>query len=148
MTQLAIHKLVPEEKNYVLATWLKSYVIGEADFLRHLDRSVYWSHHPRLIEAILERSEVIVAHPTSEPSVVAGWMCYEGKTIHYMYVRSSLRRFGVATQLLKESGLDLELDPVFMSHRTKLCNELVGYWYGKKFYAGKFSKIVFNPYQL
>jgi GNAT superfamily N-acetyltransferase len=84
----------------------------------------YYSRHHDVIEQLLDKSVVLVATTNEEPDVILGWACYEQgvgnescglpPVIHYVYVKPSFRKCGIATKLL--DGLDLA--GAFYSHET------------------------------
>lgn len=88
----------------VFATWLRSYRHG-SQFPRHIDEKTYFASHHTVIEQLLERSEVRVAHPVNDSDVILGWSVVEtiaplSVVVHFVYVKPAFRRAGIARQLL------------------------------------------------
>lgn len=100
----------PQERNLVLAGWLRTYV----DQSHGVERSVFFRMCEPLVRELLERSKVIVAHMPDSPSAIYGWMCWERDVLHYVCVKPRWQRLGIATWLLGDFfGM-----PVTYTHRT------------------------------
>jgi hypothetical protein len=91
----------------------------------------YWPGQDRRIERLLKQSTVLVAYFEDVPDEVLGWACFEGDTLHYVYVKAAYRRAGIA------AGLTASLsDKPHHSHPT---NEV-----GRAFMSSIGAQ--FNPY--
>ena len=70
---------------------------------KHITREVYGPAQDRRIDRLVGQSRVLVAFFDEVPDEVLGWACLQGSTLHYVYVRGSYRRRGIASGLV--SGL-------------------------------------------
>lgn len=126
----------------IYATWLRSYR-HSSSFARNVHEGVFFAQHHAIIEALLAQSRVLIATIEEDTSVILGWCCYEpGESVaglevpavvHYVYVKPSFRKSGVASKLLD----GVVIDGAMYTHDT---NHLRGY------IGTKIRKMVFNPY--
>jgi GNAT superfamily N-acetyltransferase len=86
------------DRLYVLNSLVKSY--GESPFAQSLPKSVYRAGHSRLAEHLIARSRVLIACDPSDTGTILGWCATEGDILHFCYVRSAVRRRGIAKKLL------------------------------------------------
>lgn len=119
---LDIRLAEPSDVQFVVGTWIEGYRRGSPWAHRLRDR-VFFRHHQPIIAALLERSEVLVACDQSDPRVIYGDIVYElsspeGPAVHWVYVKKSLRRLGVAAHLLAATGLPQDLAGVNITHPT------------------------------
>lgn len=142
-----------EHHNFIKATWLKTYFSSGSRFCENMTPEVYYAHHPELLEKILKRSKVLVAQSKNDPDVTVGYLVYEpDNVIHFVYVKHTFRRFGVATSLLIRSGL--RPDACSYTHRTGDCVWVHGSYYKeiengqnvRKFRDGKYPGLTYDPY--
>ncbi len=103
-----IHFRLPEpaDKNFILSSWLKSYrpscpVVSDETFFRE---------QKSLILRLLEDTNVLLACDPVDPGVIWGYLVASSDgqgfgVAHYVYVKHSLRRFGIARALLAQAGI-------------------------------------------
>jgi len=115
-----------QELHFILGTWRQNYW-KQSPWGRRLTAAVYIPGHEPVIQRLLARSQVLVA---VEPSVgeLVGYLVFElkPKLIHWTYVKDAWRRArehgflpeGVATSLVRASGLPADLDGVTVTHAT------------------------------
>ena len=95
-------------------TWKESN--WDAD--RGVRRGDYKNGMQLIIERLLVQNGALILCDEKDPTVVVGWICATPPdTLHYVYVKSSCRRLGMCTDLLKEAGV-YEADPLYLSHMT------------------------------
>lgn len=141
MIEIDIKESTPEYTSFIYATWLHSYKHGSY-FAKRITNTIFFKWHHKVIEKILDRDSVkiLVASPKEEPNIVLGYLVYETmedkQVIHYIYVKKSFRRFGIATKLLKESGVEL-----------KDCS--FDHWcFDTDWICAKLPTLIYNPYLL
>jgi hypothetical protein len=130
--------LLDPYKDFIYSTFLRSLRYGN-DWFKIIDSKSYHKAYQALITHILNRSntEVRVALLSEDLDIALGWSIYEGKTLHYVYVKgsfkdqASFRQLGIGTALLPEEFTSV-------SHMTKL---------GKAIWQEKYPKVIFNPFQ-
>ena len=102
-----------EDRAYVLRSWFEgaratNWCLG--------DGRVFFAEHGRVLEAILERATVRVAHVPSESAAILGIAVLEFDSmplVHWVHVRGQCRGQGIARALL--SGI-LSRPEVHCSH--------------------------------
>lgn len=105
--------------NFILNSWLKSYQ-PSAPPARD-----YWASQQALIAKLAEHAKVILVCDAENPSFIIGYIC--GETVqsefrvHYIYVKNSYRRQGVARSLLVALGWTPGT-PIIASHWTRACS--------------------------
>lgn len=76
----------------------------------------YWRTWNGLVNGLVDRAHILVAE---DDGLIAGFACWEpwgdGVALHYVYVRASYRRRGVARDLLAK----LPAGPVVFTHRSR-----------------------------
>lgn len=103
----------------VYHSWL--HTLREASPWDVLSRTVYFRGQHAVIENILARAGLVVAALEDDPDQILGYAVAEPGVLHWVYVKSLFRRYGVARALLAE--LDLP-SPVVYTHKTKWCARL------------------------
>ena len=149
---VSIHPATHEHKHFIKATWLKNFGNSGADLLKAVPADLYYKNQSDLIDKAWTRCKVLVAQSITDPEVTAGYIAFERpNTIHYVYVRHDFYRFGIATELLKKSEIDME--NFIYTHRNTNCRWLIGHIrrleeknFEKEFIPGKFPKGIYNPY--
>ena len=102
-----------DAKNLIYATWLRSYQ-SNSHLVRHISRNDFFAGHHDVLDGIFAREPIVkLAVMPDDHSVILGWACYEPGTLHYVYVKPSFRRYGVAKALLAEVQ-----HPFTYTHRT------------------------------
>jgi len=121
-----------DAKNLIYATWLRSYQ-SSSHLVRHVSRNDFFAGHHDVLDRIFAREPIVkLAVMPDDHSVILGWACYEPwqqmdivdraagvlqvsrqLVLHYVYVKPSFRRYGVAKALLA----DLKR-PFTYTHRT------------------------------
>lgn len=116
------------DHNFILATWLKSF--RELGTSRPVpEASIYFKEHQRKIKDRLASDKCLVAS-TDDEDQICGFMCYSDDVIHYVFVKTVFRGYGVANALL-----DRVPGAKQFSHFTKFT----------PFFARR--KLSYNPYQ-
>ena len=92
------------DSDFIFATWLRAYRYG-SDFICTIPEGVYFKHQHDAIEVILRRSNVLVATPKDDLTLIVGYMCHQPEVIHFVYVKKPFRQMGIATELLRAAGL-------------------------------------------
>ena len=103
----SVRRAVPDDLGFIFSTWLKHYK-QHSDLTKHITNSVFYVKYHKIIEKLLAKSLVVVAHPPGRPEVILGYAALEMLTppvVHWVYVKGPWRRFGIARLLLE--GLDV-----------------------------------------
>ncbi|MEZ0209216.1 MAG: hypothetical protein ACAH17_03525 [Candidatus Paceibacterota bacterium] len=106
---------------FIFSSWLKSFRPGLV--CRHVDNTIYYAEHHKVVEKILKRATCLVATDPADPATIYGYLVFERidgiLTIHYSYVKHTFRAMGVLRQLLKSFEHDWNNAGLF-THSTIL----------------------------
>ena len=98
--------MVPQDLYFIFSSWLHSYRKG-CRFVRDLDWDVYRVGQANLIQSLLLTSDVLVACNPDSSDQIFGYIVFTETpvitAIHWVYVKATFRRFGVARSLYKEA---------------------------------------------
>lgn len=141
---IIIREMSPDDLHLVLDSWVKGYRgfafavpsrSGRWDGQSPLPTRLYLDEHERLVRDILDRSHTLVATRPEDPDQILGWLCYEPALLHYVYVKTIYRGWGIARRMLGRANITRERPAVF-SHRTSHSDQKL-----------KSRMAVFNPYR-
>lgn len=88
----------------IFSDWLRSY--RESPLTAGIGNDVYYHHEQAIIQALWERDGLVwlIACDKDDVDYIHGWCCVEHTdtwpVVHYVSVRSNVRRKGLATRLL------------------------------------------------
>jgi len=124
---------------FITSSWLKSHRYGYSS--QSVPNTVYYHQHHKILEEVIPRSVVLVACNHEDPDQILGWMCAEvvdtAMVIHYVYVKKSFRKFGLAKRLVQTMA-EVEDPPAFMcTHSNREVRDIV-----------EKKEIIYNPYLL
>lgn len=134
--QVRFRLAMPGDAAFIADSWLKSY----RKSAEKVPGPVYYAEHRYIVENLLPRCSVQVAHHVEDVHQILGWCAVQplplksGNTVrvlHYAYTKQPFRRLGVCRRLL--AGLVGVGD--FYSHHTQPGEAI----------ARKLG-LVFNPY--
>jgi hypothetical protein len=135
-SQVQIRSATEADVPFIFNSWLKSYKGSSA--VRNVSAPVYFDFHHKLIEKLLQRSQVHVLCSPDDSSQVFGYIVAEQvegvQVIHYAYVKYAFRGMGLCSMLAKHAGLDKQIGG-FYTHETHSTLKLLNG-----------SKFVYNPY--
>ena len=132
MSEICFRAMRPDDENFILNSWLKSYrssvpLVGDV---------VYFREQKYAIRRILLTAEVHIACDPADESVVWAYVVSEGNVVHYAYSKFALRRFGLIRALIERAGLG---NHFVCSHLTDA---------GVKILASHHSSFTFNPWEV
>ena len=134
MSEISVRAANQDDYPFIFASWLRSY--KTSDFAKNIPPRTYFTWHHAIVEHLLKRSTVLIAHPTDSPNTIVGYMVHEKNVIHYCSVKKDFRKLGVATRLILESQIDL--NKCQYTHSTK----------DIAFLYQKFPNLEYNPYAI
>jgi GNAT superfamily N-acetyltransferase len=97
-----IRQAGPEDVSLIYSTWLLGLRFGNGYF-REIKKSSYFDKYKHVVTALLHRSHVSVACLASDPDVVLGYAVYSTDTLHWVFVKKSWRKLGIAKRLVPSS---------------------------------------------
>jgi hypothetical protein len=128
---------------FITSTWLKSYRHGS--FLAQKIRAdIFFDFHRRIVDRILkdDATKALVACSYEDPDIIFGYLVYAPArpnlkpVMHFTYTKHAFRELGIAGELLRESGVDL--NNAFFTHHTIECEWI----------TSKFPELTFHPHLL
>lgn len=137
-----IRSLNLDDQNLIYNSWLKGY--GDSYFAYGIPKAIYYEVHAALITGLLQSAKVLVACNPDDETHIFGFLAYFPSytqrkfIVHYVYVKSSYKRLGIATALKIKMQDEEDLDdaPIVATHLTAEARFL------KKW------GVVYNPYIL
>lgn len=90
---------------FVIDSWMSSF--RSSSFAGDVDAKTYYKHQrQRVISALTaEGSKLLILHAEGSPETIIGWVCHNGPVLHYLYVKGSFRKMGLAEVLVNSAGL-------------------------------------------
>lgn len=107
--QAPLYRIIPgneADHAFVYATWLRSYR-QLSDFAKPIEKDVYFPHQHDRIQRLLERGRLDVAVLDEQDGwhTVIGYCVTDGLLLHWVYVKGTWRRMGIARALLASKSL-------------------------------------------
>lgn len=100
MQLVKLRPMTQNDRAFVIDSWLESYWRARA-YKYGIARPQYKSGQAERIEAALFRSSVeVLEEPDSH--LIIGYIVRESLILHWVYVRSSFRRLGIASGLVRD----------------------------------------------
>lgn len=113
---------VPDDEAIVFNAWLLAHR-KHGDWPPRLSSQRYFAEHKATIAQLIARSRMLVACNEQRPTQVLGFICWEGATLHWLFVKQPFRRHGIARELLKLARLNDE-PSIRCSHWTQRAEQL------------------------
>lgn len=104
--KIVIRPVLPEDRNFILSSWLKGNYFGNFYF-GQMPQAVYFEEYAKLILKILadETTDVSVACDEHNPSWIVGFSVSNRENIHWIHVKKEFRNRGIATLLLSGKNI-------------------------------------------
>lgn len=148
--EIVFRTATADDKDFVFSTWLKSYKYSSY-FAQRIKKYYFFKYHQKVLDAIWERetSHCLIACLKEDESVILGYIVverFEKPILHFIYVKSNFRNFGIAKSLIDESEIDLSL--AFFTHWcfVKVLNDDGSYYFDNDWFFRKFPNLTYNPY--
>lgn len=134
---IRIREAIQPDIPFVYSSWLHQH--SHSAFASGVSKSTFFSNHRRIIDKLIQKTDIYVACDAADTSVMYGFICgevHEWPLVHYIYVKKNFRGYGIARLLLEQLGWSPEKE-VVSSH----------FFAAKPLrIAGK--KVLYNPYIL
>lgn len=102
--KIALRGAQSEDLNFIRHSWAKSFR-HNCFWPKKIPHQVYFPVHRMLINQALERSTAIMAVNPENENQIFGYIIVENEAdfycVHYLYVKSLFRGFGIANQLIE-----------------------------------------------
>ena len=122
-----IRQALESDLAFIFSTWLRSYK-HDSPLTWMIHSDTFFKGHQAYLERLLSRPgiEALVSCNSEDPSHIFGWLVWEKPTlVHFVYVKRALRREGVASELLRKTGLPEDLHGCEISHFTNSAKNLM-----------------------
>lgn len=129
---VATRNMVPEDHNFILATWLRGLRYGN-DWFALIDKDAYFKTYHTVIETMLVNPDITVrlACLKDDQDVILGYSVYNKTRLDFVFVKKAWRGIGIAKSLLPPT-----VETV--SHLTDVGRSILR----------KYPNIRFNPFDL
>lgn len=124
--------------SFIFGTWLNSYYYGSR-FTEKIKKTIYFDHHHQIIQRIIDhpKTDILVACSDEDQNTIFGYLVaqdYLKPIIHYLYIKGPFQGFGIARELVLESGLNP--NDCYFTHWTRDTGWVLD----------KYPEAVYNPY--
>lgn len=126
---ISIRDFLPDDINFILATWLKGLRHGN-DWFEMIDQECYYKSYHTIIMDILRNAKISVACLKEDPSVILAYSVTNGDVLHYIFCKDVWRGIGLSKDLIPK---DLRV----VTHLTKL---------GLSILRKNYPTAIFNPF--
>lgn len=104
---VAIRDAVPDDLNFVYASWLRGLYYGDSVFSQ-MKKSDFMQHYQGFIEVILRSPgvRVKIACLKDDPGVILGYAVLTGDAngVHFVFIKKSWRGIGLARDLVPKDA--------------------------------------------
>lgn len=111
-----IRPALGDDLPFIYSTWLNSYAYSRMAKEHHL--TIYYQDYKRVIDGILERSDVSVACKQDEDNLIFSYLVKEKNLLHYCFTKGPFTRLGLASALLHQAFPDGH--HIFYTHKTSM----------------------------
>jgi GNAT superfamily N-acetyltransferase len=130
--QLAVRSPTQRDIEFITSSWLRSFRDGY--FVSTVPNRIYFNQHHKILEKLIPRATCLIACNEMDPDHIYGYVIAEVMdqhlVVHYIYVKDSLRRFGVAKKLVQHllRSLPVVQDRIITTHQTHKSKALLHGW--------------------
>jgi hypothetical protein len=122
---ILLRKPEPDDRaiRFVLDSWCKTVAaeppwdFGSPRHTPPLPHPLLIYEHDTLLKKIIHKSTITLACDPDDPDTVWGYVCCDGELLHFIYVKSAFRGFGIGGCLLRSAGIPK--GKMMISHRTE-----------------------------
>jgi hypothetical protein len=92
----------PGDGNFLLATWLRGLYFGNNWIKNNIEPQTYFDYYDEVIKLILLRptTEIRLSVMADDPDVILGYSVVERDCLHWIFVKESWRKMGIAKSLV------------------------------------------------
>jgi GNAT superfamily N-acetyltransferase len=118
--EIALRLVTPQDMPFIYNSWLKSYTENNKDFKR-MGQGVYFSNYKKVLSRILDDALIVIACNPDDKEQVYGYVVAEehANVCHYIYVKYTFRKLGIARRLLKNIHPELSEVPLACTFANK-----------------------------
>lgn len=105
-----------EDQAFIFSSFLKGLYYGN-EWLRCIDKNTFMDKYKQILTHLIIKSQTKVACLESDPNTILGYAIYESGILHYVFIKPTFRKFGIAKQLIPDNI-------VYITHLTKIAKQL------------------------
>jgi GNAT superfamily N-acetyltransferase len=92
------------DKNFIYQTWLKGLYYGN-EFFKQMNADDFYKNYEHVITRILmvPDLQIKVACLKEDAEVVLGYAIFKGDTLHWIFVKPTWRKLGIAKDLIPDT---------------------------------------------
>ena len=112
---------IEDDRSFIFSTFLRGLFYGDSWFSQ-MPKNLFMQNYHKILEALLDRSEIKVACLKEDPQVILGYaiLSKTTPTLHWCFVKSAWRGIGIAKSLVpKETKVATHLTKVGLSIMKK-----------------------------
>ena len=118
-----VRDITEHDAAFVTSSWKQSYRHG-APHVKWVPAYQYFQYINDAVDGLLSRSSCKLAVHESHHDSIIGWVCFNKKAIHYVYVKQDYRQMGIGSALLKSTGL-MGKPSVPITHWTEVVEKIL-----------------------
>lgn len=96
---IQIRGMQQEDRAFVYSTMLKGLFFG-CELYSQIEPKAFYDNYSKVVDALLDRSEIRVAVLAETPDVILGYSITNGPILHWVFVKKAWRNQGIAKQLV------------------------------------------------
>lgn len=118
-TSWSIREAEGDELPFIYATWLNSYR-SDSWVGKSVRKGLFFHEYPIILDALLQKSKVLIAYFPDTPSVILSYLVYEPEVLHYVFTKEVYQKNGIAMSLFLTAFENLlsQGTLIHFSHRT------------------------------
>jgi hypothetical protein len=116
--EIKIRPVRDSDTAFITNSWKESY--RWSPDARWVPNGPYFHEINKRVPELMKRGQVLVACNPVDDDHILGWICTEGETLHYVYVKTPMRGAGYALALIK-AAMGKIPERVTCSHWTEHC---------------------------
>jgi len=89
----------PDDQPFIYSTFLRSLYYGNSWFTL-IKKDSFMKNYHRVVEALLQNSQIDVACLKEDPSVILGYVIHRANLLHFVFVKKVWRKIGIAKSLI------------------------------------------------
>ena len=88
------------DRNFIYSTWLRGLYYGN-DWFKEIPSDIFYKNYQLVIDEILKRpkTQISITCLIDDKDVILGYSVFEESTLHYIFVKDSWRKMGIAKML-------------------------------------------------
>jgi hypothetical protein len=127
-SEITFRKYESEDENFIMSSLLRSY--RDSVVNKDIPTKIYYDNQRSVTSKLLESADILVACSPDMSDQIYGYVVYEQPSLlHYIYVKYTFRKFGIAKELLSRAELTT---PTIITHSPR----------------SKTADFIYNPYLL